>query len=176
MVRKVNVVPHNPNWAAQYKIEADRIWAALNSEIINIHHIGSTAIPGISAKPVLDLLIEVISLERIDQLDEVMIALGYKPKGEFGVPRRRFFTKNDARRIRTHHLHMFELGDSELARHLNFRDYMIAHRAEAKRYSQLKEKLAAQFPDDMDAYIAGKDVFIKACDHRAKIWRAAADT
>ncbi|MDX1523346.1 MAG: GrpB family protein, partial [Anaerolineae bacterium] len=95
MVRKVNVVPHNPNWAAQFQSEADRIRAALNSEIINIHHIGSTAIPGISAKPVLDLLIEVISLERIDQFDEVMIGLGYKPKGEFGLPRRRFFTKNN---------------------------------------------------------------------------------
>ena len=175
MVRKVNVVPHNPNWAAQFQSEADRIRAALNSEIINIHHIGSTAIPGISAKPVLDLLIEVISLERIDQLDEVMIGLGYKPKGEFGLPRRRFFTKNNARHIRTHHLHMFEQGDSELARHLDFRDYMLAHPAEAKRYGQLKEKLAAQFPDDMDAYIAGKDAFIKECDRRAKVWRAAAD-
>lgn len=167
--RIVEVVPHDPNWSRQYKEEAERITNILDKEIAAIHHIGSTAIPNISAKPIIDILIEVTSIERIDSYNLLMESIGYIPKGEYGIIGRRFFTKGE--NPRTHHLHIFEAGNLEIERHLNFRDYMIAHQLEAEEYSQLKAQLAEKYRYDIDAYIAGKDSFIKSIDKKAGIWR-----
>ena len=168
MIRKVIVVPHNPNWPELFKAEAGRLAAVLGRELVATHHIGSTAIPGIKAKPILDFLIEVNNIERVDGLNDDMVELGYVPRGEYGIPRRRFFTK-DAGNTRTHHLHVFQTGNSEIERHLNFRDYMRAHPAEAQAYNRLKETLARKFPEDIEGYIRGKDAFIKEIDRRAAL-------
>jgi GrpB-like predicted nucleotidyltransferase (UPF0157 family) len=99
-----------------------------------------------------------------------MMRLGYQPKGEFGIPGRRFFIKgNDS--ARTHHVHVFQTGDPEVERHLGFRDYMIAHPQEAQAYHRLKEELAQKFPEDIESYIEGKDGFIKEMNRKAKAWR-----
>lgn len=76
-----------------FRVEADRIVAVLDQEVVAIHHIGSTAIPGISAKPIIDMLVEVQDIEKIDDFNEKMIKRGYRPQGEFGVAGRRFFIK-----------------------------------------------------------------------------------
>jgi len=170
MARKIKVVPHDPNWSKLFKAEANKLAAVLGQEAIAIHHIGSTAMPNISAKPIVDILVEVHDIKKIDEFNEGMMKLDYQPKGEFGIPGRRFFIKGgDA--TRTHHVHMFQTGDTEVERYLNFRDYMIAHPEEAQAYSRLKEKLAQRFPEDIEGYMAGKDGFIKETDRKAQAWR-----
>ena len=170
MARKVKVVPHDSNWSKLLKAEADEIAAILGQEVIAIHHIGSTAIPNISAKPIIDILVEVHDIEKIDDFNEEIMKLGYQPKGEFGIPGRRFFIKGDDA-TRTHHVHIFQTGHPRVKRYLNFRDYMMAHPEEAQAYSRLKEELAQRFPEDIESYMEGKDGFIKEIDRKAKAWR-----
>jgi GrpB-like predicted nucleotidyltransferase (UPF0157 family) len=170
MVRKVKVVPHDPNCLKLFRAEANRIAAVLGQQVIAIHHIGSTAIPNISAKPIIDVLVEVHDIEKIDNFNKEMIKRGYQPKGEFGIPGRRFFIKGDDAN-RTHHIHTFQTGNPRIERHLNFRDYMIAHPEEAQTYGRLKEELARRFPEDIEGYMAGKDRFIREIERKAQAWR-----
>jgi GrpB-like predicted nucleotidyltransferase (UPF0157 family) len=169
MVRRVEVVPYDPDWPHLFRMEADRITAILGEEVVAIHHIGSTAIPNIRAKPIIDVLVEVQDIEKIDDFNEEMIERGYRPQGEFGIPGRRFFIKGDAA-ARTHHVHVFQTSHPRIERYLNFRDYMTAHPGEARAYSRLKEELARRFPADIEGYMAGKDGFIKEVEGRARDW------
>lgn len=168
---QVRVVPHNPQWQKLFEVESKRIIEALEENIVAIHHIGSTAIPGIYAKPIVDLLGEVKSLPELDDQRSYMEALGYEVIGEFGIPGRRYFRKNNTESIRTYHVHIFEMGSEQVSRHLAFRDYMIAHPTDAQRYSELKRRLAQKHPTDIEAYMGGKDGFIKAIDQAAMQWR-----
>jgi GrpB-like predicted nucleotidyltransferase (UPF0157 family) len=170
---KVEVVPHDPLWLDAFEAEAKRVAAALGENVIAVHHVGSTAIPNIYAKPVVDLLVEVRDIAEVDGRSLAMESLGYEVKGEYGIPGRRYFRKDNREGIRTHHVHAFEAGSAEAERHLAFRDYMIAHPADAQRYSELKRKLAEQHPQNIDAYMDGKDGFIKEMDRRAALWRTS---
>ena len=177
MLRRVEVVPHSAGWAAAFRAEADRLRAMLGDEVVAVHHIGSTAIPGISAKPIIDILLAVREVERLDDLGPEMAGLGYEARGEFGLPGRRFFVKDKDSR-RTHHVHAYAThtyatGNPELERHLAFRDYMISHPEDARAYSRLKEDLARRFPTDIEGYMEGKDAFIKEKERRALAWRRA---
>ncbi len=170
-MRKVEVVPHNPRWRDAFEVEARHIAVALNENVVAIHHIGSTAIPNIFAKPVIDLLVEVRDITQVDGQSSAMESLDYEVMGEFGIPGRRYFRKDNEEGIRTHQIHAFESGSTEVERHLAFRDYMIAHPGDAQRYSELKRKLAEEHPQSMDGYMDGKDSFIKEMDWKAAQWR-----
>lgn len=170
-MRNVEVVAYNPKWPVLYRAEAGRLIKLLGAELVRLHHIGSTSIPCLAAKPLIDMLAEVRHIEQLDELNPRLIAAGYTPKGEYGIPGRRYFFKG-SQEIHTHHLHAFQEGNPEIARHLLFRDYMRSHPAEAMKYGELKQLLAARFPDDIDAYCAGKDAFIKDIDHKAAAWAA----
>jgi GrpB-like predicted nucleotidyltransferase (UPF0157 family) len=172
-MRKVEVVPHDPRWRDAFEAEAKQIAAALGDNVVAIHHIGSTAIPDIYAKPVVDLLVEVREIDEVDGRSSAMESLGYEVMGEYGIPGRRYFRKDDREGIRTHHIHAFEAGSAEAERHLAFRDYMIAHPVDAQSYSELKRRLAEEHPQSMDGYIDGKDGFIKEVDRRAAQWRTS---
>lgn len=169
----VEVVPHDPRWRQAFQAEAKRVAAALGENAVAIHHVGSTAIPGIYAKPVIDLLVEVRDVTEADGRSPAMESLGYQVMGEFGIPGRRYFRKDDQEGTRTHHIHAFQAGSGEVERHLAFRDYLIAHPEDAQRYSELKRKLASEHPQSMDAYMDGKDGFIKEMERRAAQWRAS---
>jgi GrpB-like predicted nucleotidyltransferase (UPF0157 family) len=104
---QVRVVLYNPAWPREFDVESARITQVLGDVVVRLHHIGSTAIPGIPAKPIIDILAEVVDLESLDANTPVMEALGYEAKGEFGIPRRRYFRKNNASGIRTHQVHAF---------------------------------------------------------------------
>lgn len=170
---RVEVVPHDPRWRDAFEAEAKQVADALGENVVAVHHVGSTAIPDIYAKPVVDLLVEVGDIDEVDGRSPSMESLGYEVMGEYGIQGRRYFRKDDREGIRTHHVHAFEAGSAEVVRHLAFRDYMLAHPADAQRYSELKRKLAEEHPQSMDAYIDGKDGFIKEIDRRAAQWRAS---
>ncbi len=172
-MRKVEVVPHNPEWRDAFEAEAKHVAAALGENVVAIHHIGSTAIPDIYAKPIVDLLVEVRDIAEVDGQSSAMELLGYEVMGEYGIPGRRYFRKDNQQGIRTHHIHAFEAGSAEVERHLAFRDYMIAHPVDAQRYSELKRKLAEEHPQNIDRYMDGKDGFIKEMDRRAAQWRTS---
>ncbi|WP_242056442.1 MULTISPECIES: GrpB family protein [unclassified Nostoc] len=168
---KVEVVPPNPKWVEEFKAESKQIASVMEKNIISIHHIGSTAIPGIYAKPVIDFLIEVKDIRKVDEHSAAMVAIGYEAMGEFGLPGRRYFRKNSSPGIRTHNVHTYEVGSSEITRHLAFRDYMIAHPDAAQQYSELKRRLAKKYPEDIEGYMDGKDEFIKAMEKKALEWQ-----
>ena len=172
-MRKVEVVPHDPRWQDAFEAEAKHVAAALGENVGAIHHIGSTAISNIYAKPVVDLLVEVRDITEVDGRSSAMESLGYEVKGEFGIPGRRYFRKDNQEGIRTHQIHAFEASSTEVERHLAFRDYMIAHLGDAQRYSKLKRKLAEEHPQSMDEYMDGKNGFIKEMDRRAAQWRTS---
>jgi GrpB-like predicted nucleotidyltransferase (UPF0157 family) len=167
---KIEVVPHDPGWADAFQSESCHVAAALGTSAAAIHHIGSTAIPGIFAKPVIDILVEATSINAIDECGSAMESLGYEVMGEFGIPGRRYFRKDDQNGVRTHQVHVFGSGSPHLARHTAFRDFMIAHPEEALAYSDLKRRLAIEHPFDAEGYMDGKDPFIRAIDRRAAIW------
>jgi GrpB-like predicted nucleotidyltransferase (UPF0157 family) len=173
LMNEVEVVPHDPRWRDAFHAEAKRVAAALGAGVVAIHHVGSTAIPGIHAKPVIDLLVEVTDLAGVDARAPAMASLGYEAMGEYGIPGRRYFRRDDGEGTRTHNLHAFRAGSAEVERHLAFRDYMTAHPAEARDYGDLKRKLAAEHPRSMDGYMDGKDGFIREMDRRAARWRGS---
>jgi GrpB-like predicted nucleotidyltransferase (UPF0157 family) len=174
MPREIEVVPHNPNWGAVFQAEADLLAEIFGSEALAIEHIGSTAIPGIKAKPIIDILIAVKDIERVDSFNEQMIALGYDPRGEFGIPGRRYFSTGHSETDRPRHVHAFQSDNPQVARHIDFRDYMRAHPDDAQAYSRLKESLAEKFPDDRESYTGGKSEFIREMDRKAAAWKANA--
>jgi len=167
--RTIEVAPYDPGWVREFEREAAQWRDVLGDEIVAVHHVGSTAIPGLAAKPIIDLLVVVRNIERVDDLDAEMTARGYLPRGEYGIPGRRYFIKGTEIH-RTHHIHVFGIGNPDIPRHLEFRDYVIAHSEVAREYGRLKEELAAAHPHDIDAYIAGKDGFIKDVQARAHAW------
>ena len=168
--RRVGVVSYNPNWKDMCKEESEKIKNILNDIIVDIHHIGSTAIPGIKAKPVIDILVEVKDIGAVDQYNNKMEELGYEVMGEYGIPKRRFFRKGGNNR--THHIHIFQVGNEEIERHINFKEYLIAHPDKAREYSKLKEKLTNKYTYDVENYTNGKSDFIKEIDRKAKLrWK-----
>ncbi len=169
-IRKVEVVPPNPAWAEEFAVEAARLSAIVGLGIVRVHHFGSTVIPGICAKPVIDILIEVAEIHAVDTHESQLIQLGYFAKGEFGIAGRRFFGKGTETH-RTHHVHFYQSGHPEIARHLDFRDYMMAHPDEAARYAELKLELAQKYAADIDGYNTGKTAFIQEMDRRARRWK-----
>jgi GrpB-like predicted nucleotidyltransferase (UPF0157 family) len=172
-MKKVEVVAYSPQWRDAFEAEAKHVGAALGENVVAIHHIGSTAIPNIYAKPIVDLLVEVRDITEVDGQSSAMESIGYEVMGEFGIPGRRYFRKNNREGIRTHQIHVFDTGSAEAERHLAFRDYMIAHPVDAQRYSELKRQLAEEYPESIDGYMDGKDGFIKEMDRRASQWRAS---
>ena len=167
--RIIKVFPHNPAWAESYRQEARKLKSIFGQELLSIHHIGSTAIPVILAKPVIDILIEVKNLDLIGDFDNAMIGLRYDPRGDDGAGRL-YYSKN-TEGIRTHQVHICQTGNAEIEDLVNFRDYLIAYPEEAKAYGQLKEQLTRRFPEDIASYIEGKGTFIKNIYQKARPWR-----
>ncbi|WP_310424517.1 GrpB family protein [Chamaesiphon sp. VAR_48_metabat_135_sub] len=170
MTRKVEVVPHNPNWRTLFETESKQITIALVENVIAIHHIGSTSIETIYAKPIIDILVEVSSISKVDENNSQMQALGYQCMGEFGIKDRRFFLKDNPAGIRTHHVHVFEVDSPQVKRHLAFRDYLNNHLEDAESYSALKQSLGSKYPHDIEGYMDGKHGFIQEIDRKAAEW------
>ena len=167
--RKVELVPHDPAWAAQAAAESARLSEAIGETLIRIEHVGSTSIPRIVAKPTIDLMPIVQSLSELDARQQHVESLGYVWRGEFGIPGRRYCIREQQSR-RLFHVHCHETGHPEIARTLVFRDYLRAYPEEARAYEGLKRRAAAEHPSDTLAYSNAKSCWIKACVERATEW------
>ena len=168
---QIIVTNYNPTWCTKFTREAEAIRLILDDSPHRLHHIGSTSVPGLPAKPIIDILLEVEDLKLLDMRSARFQGLGYEIMGEYGIPRRRYFRKGDANR--THHVHAFPMGDHHVTRHLAFRDYLRAHTDIARTYGLLKQELAAQPDIDAEKYCAAKDPFIKTHEVKALEWYSA---
>jgi GrpB-like predicted nucleotidyltransferase (UPF0157 family) len=163
----VSVVPYDPAWPGMFAEETRHLRDCLPSRLLRrIEHFGSTAIPGLAAKPIVDMLVEVSSLEETRaRIAPVLEAQGYdyfwRPThGEDGPPFYAWFIKRNSAGGRTHHIHMVE-RDFEHWERLLFRDYLIEHAETAKEYETLKLALVREYPNDRIAYTKGKGEFVR---------------
>jgi GrpB-like predicted nucleotidyltransferase (UPF0157 family) len=165
----VELVDPSPDWALRARDVGVRVAEALGRSAVTVHHVGSTAIDGIRAKPILDLLPVARSLEMLDAAAPRLIALGYRWWGEFGIPGRRYCTLDaPASGQREVQLHCFAVGHPEIERMLLFRDYLRSHSSEARAYEAEKERCRLLHPDDTMLYAEAKTAWIRACDGRAR--------
>jgi len=171
--RRVEVVPYNPEWKTLFEKEKQVLESIFEPAKIEIHHIGSTSVPGLSAKPIIDIMLAADILEQVEKATPAIEAAGYESKGENGIPGRRYFQKHDESGIRKVHLHSFEKGSHQLYRHLVFRDYLRAHPSEASKYAAVKETAAQKFEYDIESYIAEKSPTVKELEQKAMQWRPA---
>jgi GrpB-like predicted nucleotidyltransferase (UPF0157 family) len=167
-MQRVIVVPHDPAWADAFARESKAVAVALGELHLAVHHIGSTAIPGRHAKPIIDMLAVVSSIAEVDGRCAQLQALGDVGLDEFGIRGRRYFREAHAAGNRTHQIHAFETGSPQIERHLAFRDFMRAHGEYAHQYAALKRRLAELHCDDIEAYMDGKDPFIKQMDAKPR--------
>ncbi len=155
----VQLVPFKETWAEAFQVEKTALKSALGDNAVDIQHVGSTAIIGLTAKPIIDIAIAVPSLDIVEQLMTPLHKLGYDYTDEQGVPSRRFFAKGPESN-RTHYLHISE-ANTEYKRLVFFRDSLNRNPELCQQYESLKRTLAAKFPSDRAAYTQGKNDFIK---------------
>jgi GrpB-like predicted nucleotidyltransferase (UPF0157 family) len=167
------IVEYDPGWPALFEAEKTLVTQTIGPALARIEHVGSTAVPGLAAKPIIDLMGGLTSLADAGQAVGPLKSIGYEylPDYEAQIPERRFFRKTATTggdsRI-THHLHLVETSSSFWQLHLLFRDYLRAHPGDARRYEQLKRDLAGRFGSDRDGYTEAKTEFIEALIERAR--------
>jgi len=154
----VVVVPYDPAWPATFERLRDRIAAALGDLAVGIEHIGSTAVPGLDAKPVIDIDVVIRHAEDLDEVASRLAALGYTRLGDLGIIGREAFRATP--NLPRHHLYVCAAGSAPLQAHLTLRDALRAHPELAAKYAALKRELAERFRDDRDSYTEGKTPFI----------------
>lgn len=165
----VKLLPYNKKWAELFEREKRKLNEKLGDLVIDIQHVGSTAIPAVPAKPIIDIAVGVHSTKDVKKLVKPLKELGYKDAGWVGVPGVNFlFTKGPGSR-RTHYLHVFKYNGVSWKNDLLFRDYIIKYRGRAKQYVKLKKRLAKSFADDRYKYTAAKAKFITDTIKKAKL-------
>ncbi len=174
--KTVLIVDYDSRWPALFEEEKARILTALGPWVADVQHVGSTAVPGLAAKPIIDIMVAIGRSDEMILCITPLITLGYECLGEYGIPGRIFFRKRTDRPApgqmhrgigRTHHVHMFPAAHAEWGRHIDFRDYLRAHPDVLRDYESLKRELAAQFPTDMEAYTDAKTEFIRGIEAQA---------
>ncbi len=166
---QVEIVPYDKRWPDIFKEEAARIQSVLAPQLASIYHIGSTAMPNMSAKPVIDILLACENLDDIDIISKKLESIQYQQMRRQIIPHRSFFVSRFEGSLKFN-LHIHERGSPQIKRHVNFRDYVIHHPEVAQTYVELKKKLAMQYSDNMSAYVSGKDKLVQAIDAKAKCW------
>lgn len=166
MSQHITVTDYNPLWTKKFEEESILIKDIIADNCITIYHIGSTSVPGLAAKPIIDIMVVVKSLEKVDDVAEDFLKIGYEYLGEFGIVGRRYLRKGGDER--THQIHIFQADDwNNIGRHLAFRDYMRTHEKEQDEYAKVKIDLAQRFPYDIDGYCDGKENFVREMEELA---------
>ncbi|MHA2365866.1 MAG: GrpB family protein [Candidatus Hodarchaeales archaeon] len=164
----ITIVEYDSQWPERYQKEKKLINSVIDKWILTIEHIGSTAVTELGAKPIIDIMIGIESLEKAKYCFAPLESIGYKyiPKHESSIPERRYFNKGPDN-CRTHHLHMVELNSEFWTRHLLFRDYLRSHPETKKEYYTLKKKLAKKYRTNTRAYTDAKTKFIRGIEEKA---------
>ncbi|HEY0071225.1 MAG TPA: GrpB family protein [Chloroflexia bacterium] len=164
----IELHPHNPEWAAYFDEGKQVLSAVLGEYALDMQHVGSTSIPGIKAKPVVDIDVAIEHYPLPDEVLAAVEALGYTYWGEFGIPHRHLFSRRDG--PVGYNVHINELANDEFQRHVLFRDYMRAHPDAAREYEALKLELAARH-DVVNLYAGDKSEFVQGILAKARLWQ-----
>jgi GrpB-like predicted nucleotidyltransferase (UPF0157 family) len=168
----IDVVPHDPEWAGEFECEAAAIRNALSDVLLRIEHVGSTAVPGLPAKPIIDVQVSVGDIEERESFVRPLERIGYLFAPDPDSPDYHFFGK-PRERPRRYHVHVCAAGSGEEMRHLVVRDFLRSHSEEAAKYADLKRELARRTHQDRLAYIEGKEPFMRDLEQRAVAWSKA---
>jgi GrpB-like predicted nucleotidyltransferase (UPF0157 family) len=171
----VRIVEHDPRWATEAQSELGRIKQVLGPLAVRLEHVGSTSVPGLAAKPIVDLQVSLAALEPRDAYVRPLQGLGYLFVPAPESPDYHLFAR-PPQRPRTHHLHVCTAGSEHEFRHLALRDFLRAHPAEAQRYERLKIELAERTPRDRLVYMGAKEPFLDELEVRAGAWARRRDS
>ena len=160
--KRVIVLPWDGRWEQNFQRIADELRPALGGLALGIEHVGSTSVPGLSAKPIIDLDVIIRGADALDDVTAALERIGYRREGDLGIAGREAFTYSGKDHLRRHHLYVCPQDSAELRRHIAFRDYLRAHPEAVRAYSRIKEEGAKLYPDDIETYIAHKAPFIAA--------------
>lgn len=163
----VTLVRHSPKWRQSFEREEKKIQKIFGRDALKIQHVGSTAIPGILAKPIIDIALIVPSLQKARRYQTKLKDIGYEIKKNDTRKGRLFFTKGPEKK-RTHYLHIGEIGSGYAEDMILFRDYLCNQKNTAKKYSELKKKLAKKYQNTREIYTAKKEKLIKEIVKKAK--------
>src|SRR5258708_14261542 len=153
-MRTIIVSDYNPNWPTAFQQLRAQIWPAVQDIALTIEHVGSTSVPGLAAKPVIDMSIIVASEQEVALCIERLATLGYEHLGNLGVEGRETFKRSEE--PIAHNLYLCPQGSRGIRNHLAVRDYLRPHPKTSREYGELKKRLAAEFPNDIDSYIGGQ--------------------
>jgi len=156
----IQIVEYDQSWPHQFQEESSRILAVTGDVLISIEHIGSTAVEGFVAKPIIDLAGAVEKLEVIASIIDPLVGLGYEYYGEYGLPGRHFFVRPEDGHLKCH-LHVVEMGSWQWTKHLAFRDALRVDTVLRDEYENLKCELAVRFQNDSEAYSEAKGDFVE---------------
>jgi GrpB-like predicted nucleotidyltransferase (UPF0157 family) len=170
----VILVPYDPDWPRLANVQAERL-RVLGPVLLAVHHIGSTSVPGLAAKPIIDLLPVVRDVAELDRKRARIEPLGYAWHGEYGIAGRRYRTLSDAAGVRVVQLHFFQAGSPDVVRHLAFRDYLRAHPDVARAYETEKRRARDLHPENSHAYNEEKSVWIRNVEAAALEWWETVD-
>lgn len=158
----VVVLPYDKKWKSDFEAIQKEIEAAAGDLILGVEHVGSTSVEGLSAKPCIDLDVVIKDNSVFGSVADRLTKIGYFHEGNLGIEGREAFRYEGKPHLQMHHLYVCPQDSEELHRHLTFRNFLRTHPDAVKRYSAVKEKAAALFPEDIDKYMAYKSPCIEA--------------
>ena len=180
----IYIADYDPRWPAMFDEERARLDAAIGEWAADIQHVGSTSIPGIAAKPIIDIAVHLnLLVDALKCITPLVEHLQYECLGEFGIPDRIYFRKGTATPLRgqsaghdgagrTHQIHMYPLGHDQYAKQITFRDYLRAHPEASREYEALKREFAARHAGDIEAYADAKSDFVQSILRSAALARS----
>ena len=160
--KRVCILPYDAGWEQDFRAIEGELREALGDLALRIEHVGSTAVKGLCAKPIIDIDVVIDDRAGLEAVIAALGRIGYQHEGNLGIEGREAFKYEGKAHLRRHHLYVCARDSAELKRHLAFRDYLRANPAAARAYGKLKEEGASLYPDDIEAYIAHKAPFIDA--------------
>lgn len=159
--RRVVVCPYDDGWKTDFESIKSEILEALGPLALAVEHVGSTSVPGLSAKPIIDLDVVIEDYTVFKDVVSRLEKMGYHHEGDLGITGREAFGYEGREHLRQHHLYVCPKDSPELRRHLAFRDHLRTHPDAVREYSRVKEEGAKLYPEDIDRYIAHKSPFIE---------------
>ena len=169
MAGPVRIVAYDSRWPARFEEERARILAAIGEMVVAVEHIGSTSVPGLAAKPTVDMMVALRDLSGVERTIAPLEAIGYTYKyvEDFGPPGWHYFSRRDTSIDLGYHIHITEVGSDFWREHLAFRDFLRAHPETAAQYAEVKRGLAGEHGSDRIGYCSAKTDFILAIVHKA---------
>ena len=159
--QRVTVTPYDSSWPDEFARIQSELQQALGEDALAIEHVGSTSVPGLAAKPIIDIDV-VIDASKLNIIITKLADIGYVHQGDLGIPGREAFKYSGKEHLMRHHLYVCSQDAAELERHITFRDWLRSHQEDRLAYGAVKLNMAARYPDDIDAYMQGKAACITA--------------